>query len=477
MRLTAKLSAAVGLCIFLVLAGNAFLRAQADVDRFEVDVARDHRVMGRAIAETVEHLGMREGPARARELVETLNHRDALIDIIWLENAVPGPAPTTAVETREGERYLVTLVPVETAPRHSTLRLSEALRAEDALIVEAYGRAARTAALLAALSTLVMMVLGAVLIGRPLVALGQLARRVGAGDLEARASLRSARFGGDEIGVLASEMNRMTEALARTQARLDEELAARVGILEQLRHADRLRVVGEISSEVAHQIGTPLAAARARAQLLAQSEVPTDRVTDTANSIVSDVDRVSNIVRRLLDFARRRSGPRTRVDAAQWADATLDILRPLTGKRRVALELRKPEAGVDVVIDELEMQQALTNLVMNALAASPEGSIIEVALAAEPSMLRIDVVDQGTGIAPDALQHVFEPYFTTKQAGEGTGLGLSVAHGIVREHGGTIDLESTLGEGTRVTVRVPREPPTTRSDGKASWTARPRPNA
>lgn len=474
MRLTAKLSAAVGLCIFLVLVGNAFFRAEDDVVSFEDDVARDHRVMGRALAETLSHLALHEGRERTRALVETLNHRDALIDIVWLEEHVPSDSPSASVETRDGERYLVTSVPVETVPR-STLRLSEALRAEDGLIVEAYGRAALTAGLLAVLCTLVMLLLGAVLVGRPLVALGQLARRVGGGDLEARASLRAARFGADEIGILASEMNRMAEALSRTQARLDAELATRVGILEQLRHADRLRVVGEISSEVAHQIGTPLSAARARAQLLAQSEVPTERVPDTAKSIVSDVDRVSNTVRRLLDFARRRSGPRTRVDAAQWADATLDILRPLSGKRRIALELRKPEAPVDVVIDALEMQQALTNLVMNALAASAEGSVIEVALAAEPEALRIDVIDQGAGIAPEALQHVFEPYFTTKQAGEGTGLGLSVAHGIVREHGGTIDLESTLGEGTRVTIRVPREPPSVGSDGKASWTARTRP--
>lgn len=470
MRLTSKLTAAVGLAMFLVLATSGFLRARAEVAAYERDITRDHDTMSRVIAEAIEHLTAREGPARARELVEDLNERDPRLEITWLETTPPEPAIRSRIEVIDGERVLVTHAPIvghEGTP--SSLRVIEALTDEDAIVIASYLRAALAALALALVCTLVMLALGTVLVARPLGALGALARRVGAGDLSARADV-----GGDEIGDLARELNGMTAALAQTQARLDEAQGARVAILEQLRHADRLRVVGEISSEVAHQIGTPLSAVRVRAQLLAQGELAEARVPETGQKIVDDVDRVSAIVRRLLDFARRPTGKRQTLDAAQWADATLDILRPLASKQGVALELSVPPEPIDVTLDAIEMQQAVTNLVMNALQASASGAKIEVTVEVVEGELRIHVQDHGAGIAPDALEHVFEPYFTTKAAGEGTGLGLSVAHGIVREHGGTIALESQLGEGTKVSIHLPRTASPRRADGKASWTAKPR---
>lgn len=472
MRLTAKLSAAVGLCIFLVLAVNGVLRARADVGRYEADVERDHRVLGRAISQAVEHVSRRDGIARARELVEDFNARDAHIEISWVESAT-ADSPGARVETNGSDRHLVTRFGLDVG-EPATLQLRETLRIEDTLVAEAYARSAAVALLLAFVSTLVMAFLGAALVGRPIDALVELARRVGSGDLTARADLRQgARAWRDEIAVLASELNGMTEALARTQARLDEELAARIAILEQLRHADRLRVVGEISSEFAHQIGTPLAAVRARAQLLSQGEVRPDRVGETADAIVRDVDRVSGSVRRMLDFSRRRAGQKRKVDAVEWARSTLDILLPLATRKRVTVRLDAPATPIEIRLDPIEMQQALTNLVMNALSASEEGGRIDVSLRSDETTFQIEVTDRGTGIPADVLPHVFEPYFTTKGPGEGTGLGLSVAHGIVREHGGHIELESTVGEGTRVSVRLPVEPRAPAGDGKSSWTARP----
>jgi|GEM_PF-1489479 len=470
MRLTSKLTVAVGLAMFFVLATSGFLRARAEVAAYERDITRDHDTMSRVVSEALEHLAAREGRARARELVEDLNERDARLEITWLDSPPPSPRTHSSVEVIAGERFLVTHTPMlDRAGTPSTLRVVEALSDEDALVVASYLRAAVAALALALVCTLVMLALGTVLVARPLGALGALARRVGAGDLSARAEV-----GSDEIGDLGRELNGMTAALFQTQARLDEAQGARVAILEQLRHADRLRVVGEISSEVAHQIGTPLSAVRVRAQLLAQGEITEPRIPETARKIVDDVDRVSAIVRRLLDFARRPTGKRQSVDAATWADATLDILRPLASKQGVALALSVPADRVEVTIDAIEMQQAVTNLVMNALQSSRSGAKIEVRVEAEPSALSIHVQDHGAGIAPDALGHVFEPYFTTKAVGEGTGLGLSVAHGIVREHGGTIDLESEIGVGTTVSIHLPRTAKASRADGKASWTARPR---
>lgn len=137
------------------------------------------------------------------------------------------------------------------------------------------------------------------------------------------------------------------------------------------------------------------------------------------------------------------------------------------------LELRAPSAPVRAAIVSIEMQQVLTNVVMNALQASKAGGRIVVTLRSEGESVVIEVADDGMGIAADALPHVFEPYFTTKRVGEGTGLGLSVAHGIVREHGGTIEIESALGSGTTITTRLPATPSAAEPrDGKASWKAR-----
>jgi signal transduction histidine kinase len=471
MRLTAKLSAAVGLCIFVVLALNGFLRARADVGRHEADVERDHRVLGRAISQAVEHVAGRDGVDRARELVADFNARDAHIEISWLEETTPS-SPEVRLVNVAGERDLVTRFGLS-AGEPATLELRETLRIEETLVAEAYARSAAVALLLAFVSTIVMAFLGAALVGRPIDALVAFARRIGAGELTARAELRQGGASwGDEIALLAAELNGMSEALARTQARLEEELAARIAILEQLRHADRLRVVGEISSEFAHQIGTPLAAVRARAQLISRGEVRSERLPDAAEAIVRDVDRVSDSVRTMLDFSRRRAGQKQRVDVTAWARSTLDILLPLATRRRLAVVLEPPPSPIDVVLDPIEMQQALTNLVMNALQASSEGGRIDIVLGRAGDTLRIEVTDHGAGIPASALPHVFEPYFTTKGPGEGTGLGLSVAHGIVREHGGHIELASTEGQGTRVTMTLPLASASPKGDGTSSWSAR-----
>lgn len=474
MRISTKLSLAVGATTFVCVGASGVLGARTDVELFEADVQRDQRAMGVAIARAIEHVGARDGAERARALVGDLNGREPNVEIRWLEDARPPDlrAPTSEILRLNADPEMTSNFPVELTPgTPSTLRLVETLRGEAEIVRTAYLHAGLTAILAALLSTLVMSLLGAVLVARPLRALGFLARRLGGGDLGARAKLG----GSDEIGVLAREMNAMGAQLEDTQAKLDEASAARVTVLEELRHADRLRVLGELASEFAHQIGTPLAAVRTRAQLLALGEVGSGESPKLGQAIVHDVDRVAESVRQMLDFSRRSAGPREDVDVSVWADRVLDVLRPLTARRQLGLELRAPREAIHASIASIEMQQVLTNLIVNGLQASHDGGRVVVEVRRDADTVVIVVTDDGAGIEEAALPHVFEPYFTTKRVGEGTGLGLSVAHGIVREHGGTIEIESAVGVGTSVSVRLPAGPaPRDRgaADGKASWKAR-----
>jgi signal transduction histidine kinase len=176
---------------------------------------------------------------------------------------------------------------------------------------------------------------------------------------------------------------------------------------------------------------------------------------------------MTKIIRQLLQFARRGAVDKARRDLRELARDTLELLRPLADKRTVALELASEAADATVNVDAGQMQQVLTNLTMNAIQAMPRGGTVEVRLrrgktraptevgGADAECLCVEVKDHGDGIAKENLSHLFEPFFTTKEVGEGTGLGLAVTYGIVREHGGWITVDSEVGRGSTFSVYLP----------------------
>jgi signal transduction histidine kinase len=256
----------------------------------------------------------------------------------------------------------------------------------------------------------------------------------------------------------------MCDRLADANRKLLEETDAKIAALEQLRHADRLKTVGQLASGVAHELGTPLNVIGARAKMIAGGEVTGDDVSTNARIIAEQSVRMTTIIRQLLDFSRRR-GPRlatTRLD--RLTRGTLGMLSALVARRRVTPVVEEPDGPLDALADEHQLQQALTNLVLNAIQAMPSGGTLRVSLrrvwttppadhgGASGHYLAIVVEDEGTGIDPEALPHIFEPFYTTKGVGEGTGLGLSVSYGIVRDHGGWIDVATMAGRGSRFTI-------------------------
>jgi signal transduction histidine kinase len=309
----------------------------------------------------------------------------------------------------------------------------------------------------------VTSVLGLVLVGRPLAELVAQARRVGEGDLSYRIPTRRR----DEIAKLAQEMNRMCERLRAAHESEQAQADAKMRPLSQLRHADRLATVGRLAAGLAHELGTPLNVVHARARQMATGATGPAEIGDKSRIIVEQVDRMTKLIRQLLDFARKRELQPSEVDVRALVDRAVTLLEPIARKRGVSLTLTGIAEPLLGQVDPEQMTQVILNVVMNAVHATDSGRAVSLTLGrgratppaedgrGEQSCLRIEVRDEGTGIASESLARIFEPFFTTKDVGEGTGLGLSVAYGIVKDHGGWIDVASRPGVGSVFTVWLP----------------------
>jgi signal transduction histidine kinase len=467
-KLTRKLSLWIGLGICLVLAVNAWLRLRADTEIHRGDVVRDHDVMGRSLASGVELLWRRDGEARAREIVEELNYREANVRIRWVwpdgaapeaplrPDLVPRPGARTRSEIvdDEGVPHVLSYTPVDLpGGRDGAIEMYESLASERHHMIASLRRSAITTAVLVVLCVGLTLGFGIVFVARPLRAVTEKARRIGGGDLSGPVVIAQ----NDEIRDVGRAMNEMAERLAEARRRIDEETSARMRAHEQLRHADRLRTLGTIASVIAHELGTPLNVVRARGAMIADAELPVERLRELGTLVVEQSDRMSTIIRGLLDFARRDPPDRCRADLVLPVREAVQWLEPVARKHGVTLVV-EAEGAAHAWIDARQIQQAVTNLVLNAIQVSARGDAVAVVLTTEGAdgrrHARIDVIDRGPGITATQREQIFEPFFTTKGAGEGTGLGLSISSEIVREHGGSIDVES--GQvGTRFSVRLP----------------------
>lgn len=232
------------------------------------------------------------------------------------------------------------------------------------------------------------------------------------------------------------------------------DLTARRAIESQLQHAQKLEVLGQLTGGVAHDFNNYLGAILGNLSLL-HGRLPDDPAVHTQFArIQRAAGSAAALTRRLLAFARRQPLQAEHVVADDMVEEMRDLIEYSAGPH-VQVTLRLGAPGATVYADRGQLENALLNLVLNSAAAMPSGGRLEIATRDADGMVSLDVTDTGTGI-PEALQgKVFEPFFTTRSAGEGSGLGLSIVYGFVKQSGGDVSLTSVPGQGTRVCLTFP----------------------
>lgn len=263
------------------------------------------------------------------------------------------------------------------------------------------------------------------------------------------ASLRVAMVLGSGSFLLALVVSAYVVQTLRERLRLTEENDRLM-----LQHANRLATVGQLAAGIAHELGTPLQVVAGRAKMISTGQTEGEPARESGAVILGQAQRMSTIIRGLLDFARKRPAQRKPIELSELAGETVHVLAPMARKKSVSLEL-DVKASTPVEVDKLQIQQALTNLVVNAMQAVPQGGHVKVTAELERTYAALTVDDDGPGISKEDQARVFEPFFTTKDVGEGSGLGLAVADGLVRENGGWIDVFSEKGHGARFSIFLP----------------------
>ena len=235
---------------------------------------------------------------------------------------------------------------------------------------------------------------------------------------------------------------------------------------DQIAQADKLASIGELSAGIAHEINNPLGVILGFAQLILRNETENERLQTDIKTIVKHTRHCKSIVEDLLNFARTSTPEKSLCDIHVIIDDVMHFIQQHANMGDVRFKKTFDHNIEKLFLDEKKIKQVFINLVMNARHAIGEkGSIqVKTAIDARKEQVLIQVIDDGRGIKKKNVSRIFDPFFTTKPTGEGTGLGLSVSYGIIKNHGGNINVDSDPGKGTTFTVQLPVPAKQSRSD-------------
>jgi signal transduction histidine kinase len=314
--------------------------------------------------------------------------------------------------------------------------------------VEAWRRYLVFSVITALVPNLILVALIIRTISRPVRRLTEAAVVVAGGAYGTQVSLSS----NDEMGLLTASFNEMSRKMAADIERLRE-------LNVQLIRTEKLAAAGTLAAGVAHEVNNPLASISSLIQIIQAREGVDVETREMLRLISTQIDRITQVLRDMMEFARTRPPERAPLDINQIVEASIRLASFDKAFQRLQLSVKEDAATPQVFADADQLQQVFLNLLLNARDAMPEGGELCVrtlydALSDEVS---IEISDSGTGIAPEHRAHVFDPFYTTKPAGTGTGLGLAVCYGIVTAHGGHIEIGPHNGQGTTVRVMLPVE--------------------
>jgi two-component system, NtrC family, sensor kinase len=233
------------------------------------------------------------------------------------------------------------------------------------------------------------------------------------------------------------------------------DLTEKVNLEDQLVQAEKLSSIGMLAAGVAHEVNTPLAVITSQVQMLLRQTAPDDPNLKVLDKVVKQGFRASEIINNLLKFSRVSGSERTEQDVNRILRDTHSLVEPILRSSHIAVSLQLARDLPPVFGNAGKLQQVFMNLIMNARDAMPQGGELTLVSESENSSVLVEVADNGVGIPPEHLRKIFDPFFTTKSTSRGTGLGLAVAYGIIREHSGKIDVQSAVGRGTTFRLELP----------------------
>ncbi len=236
-----------------------------------------------------------------------------------------------------------------------------------------------------------------------------------------------------------------------------EDVTERITLEEQLQQREKLSSIGLLAAGVAHEVNTPLTGVSSYTQMLLGMLNENDPKHALLQKVRTQAERATNIVNNLLNFSRTGSATEfAELNVARVLDDTLQLLEPQLRRSQIEIVRRYDKDAPEAFANAGKLQQVFTNLILNARDAIPDGGRIIISTGtAEDGSLIAEISDTGIGIAPENVAKIYDPFFTTKGVGQGTGLGLAVSYGIVQEHAGRISVESTPGHGTTFRITLP----------------------
>lgn len=485
MKVATRITVATAVVVALASAAYAYVDLRARRDERLVLLEREARAVAGTLRLTLEAEGSAfrlPSDAQQRELERATGGWSIKIvprnasagvpmderETTWLRALIELPERRLAIEEDNSFHYGVALRMADTTTNIVTMvGMLQISKAAGVIGTEDMVRALTLVLLIVSVTTLMVAVLASRFVSRPITKLLSGIDDVAKGDLSH--VILSERD--DEIGQIATRFNEMTFSLRESRGETQRQNEAKLALEQRLGQTEKLATIGQLAAEIAHEVGTPLNVIAGRAKSIKRKSKDPEAVEKNAEIVAEQTARITRIIQRLLDFTRRKVGAtgKGEVNLNELSLTTMELLAGQFSAAKVKTRLERAEGLPRVAGDPDRLQQVMINLLLNAVQAMPEGGAVVVETrrvrrtrpgledgGAEQGFVVFSVKDTGVGIPEDIRDKIFDPFYTTKEGAGGTGLGLAVCSGIVKEHDGWIDVESNpSGNGTVFSVYLP----------------------
>jgi two-component system NtrC family sensor kinase len=491
--LGARLSFFIAVIIVGVVTSVAYVEVRSFEQHIDSDLVDSARLGAQSAADAVAQRSLPLDPLDIRDTLHDLVEADPVIDAISVIEAdttgrlrvftststeerteimdLAGRAITT--QTPISARNSTVIMIARPVPHRESYAVAVTVGLESLLQTRAH---ALRVALGFAVPTIVLVTILVhftvrQVLAQPLRAILRTMEETREGNLRARTTL----IRHDELGTIANGLNEMLDQLERLNqslyGRIEEatrdlsfrnaQLAASQSELfalrESLGRAERVAALGQLAANVVHQAGTPLNLVSGYIQMLRDDPRTDDRTRARLRTVDEQIQQVTRVLRTMLDHARQPSEAEV-VNLADIIKRVREVAQPRLARSNIRLQASVADDLPPVKADATQLEMALFNLVTNALDAMPGGGTLSIAAMGGPDGIRVEVADTGSGIPPEVLDHLFDPWVTTKPIGHGSGLGLAIVRDVIRAHGGSISA-SNQAVGTLLVIELPAANP------------------